>query len=535
MTRFGLDGGQYITIIPNRGTQTHLPVDEPAPLLGVLASCVELQDVAPRDDIATLARYTDNPEQKAALEALTGDDDTARQRYRDAVFDPNRSLLDLLEAYPACSIPFAEYLDMLPPLRPRYYSISSSPLASPGACSITVGVLHGAARSGDGTFTGVGSGYLASLPERATVFTFLRPPSIAFRPPENPHTPMIMIGAGTGLAPFRGFLQERAALQGRGSRSGRRYCSSAAATGRSTFSTATNARLRAARPGARGECVLPGNRHSLPLRAGGDAGQRGPDLGAAAKGRGRVCVRQRVDHRAGGPSVAHPHLRRQDRHRGRRHQRVVVRAALRGPLRRGHLGRVPFPVHTSAARRPSPIAAASRPSEAAESGVGLLLLPLIPPGAGHRAQAAGGAGGDRRPVVRAGPAQQPRLAVRAGVGWRPCGHEGTLALTSRPRTFRSIITAIAIRLLSGSAGLLLNLTADGAIIDWDEDVAPGRSPWTSRTPFGAALTSRTALRCRVYPGMAPEIVVVELAARFRRARNHTKPPGESEPSKYSTA
>jgi cytochrome P450/NADPH-cytochrome P450 reductase len=216
MTRFGLDGGQYITIIPNRGTHTHLPVDEPAPLLGVLASCVELQDVAPRDAIATLAHYTDNPEQKTALEALTGDDDAAQQRYRDVVFKPNRSLLDLLEAYPACSIPFAEYLDMLPPLRPRYYSISSSPLVSPGACSITVGVLHGAARSGDGTFTGVGSGYLASLPERATVFTFLRPPSIAFRPPENPHTPMIMIGAGTGLAPFRGFLQERAALHGQG-------------------------------------------------------------------------------------------------------------------------------------------------------------------------------------------------------------------------------------------------------------------------------------------------------------------------------
>jgi cytochrome P450 / NADPH-cytochrome P450 reductase len=212
MTRFGLDGGQYITIIANSGAHTHLPIDEPAPLLGVLASCVELQDVAARKDIATLARYTTDPAQEAELQALVDDDD----RYREQVYTANRSLLDLLEIFPACAVPFEEYLDMLPPLRPRYYSISSSPLASPDACSITAGVLRGPARSGSGTFTGVCSTYLAALPEKGTVFTFVRPPTIAFRPPENPHIPMIMIGAGTGLAPFRGFLQERSVQRGQG-------------------------------------------------------------------------------------------------------------------------------------------------------------------------------------------------------------------------------------------------------------------------------------------------------------------------------
>ena len=212
ITRFGLDAGQYLTIIPNGGSHTHLPIDEPTPLLGVLGSCVELQDVAVRDDIATLARYTDDPAQKAALEELAGDD----AAYREQVLAPNRSLLDLLEAFPACAVPFAEYLDMLAPLRPRYYSISSSPLAAPDVCSITVGVVRGPARSGTGTFTGVGSGHLAVLPVGGTVFTFVRSPGIAFRPPENPHIPMIMVGAGTGLAPFRGFLQERAAQRAQG-------------------------------------------------------------------------------------------------------------------------------------------------------------------------------------------------------------------------------------------------------------------------------------------------------------------------------
>ena len=60
-----------------------------------------------------------------------------------------RSLLDLLEDYPACDMPFEVFLDRLPPLRPRYYSISSSPMVSPDMCSITTGVLRGPARSGD--------------------------------------------------------------------------------------------------------------------------------------------------------------------------------------------------------------------------------------------------------------------------------------------------------------------------------------------------------------------------------------------------
>jgi cytochrome P450/NADPH-cytochrome P450 reductase len=216
MAHFGLDAGQYVTIIPRSGTHTHLPIEEPAPLLGVLGSCVELQDVAARDDIETLARYTDDPEQKAQLEALTGDDEESHAQYTEQVYSPNRSVLDLLEAFPACRLPFEVFLDMLPPLRPRYYSISSSPMASPDICSITTGVLRGPARSGTGTFTGICSGHLANAPENGTAFVFVREPSIPFRPPENPHVPMIMVGAGTGLAPFRGFLQEREILREQG-------------------------------------------------------------------------------------------------------------------------------------------------------------------------------------------------------------------------------------------------------------------------------------------------------------------------------
>ena len=320
MARFGLDGGQYLTIIPNSGTHTHLPIDEPAPLLGVLGSCVELQDVATRDDIATLARYTDDPAQKAALEALAGDDEAAQQRYRDEVFTPNRSVLDLLEAFPACALPFAEYLDMLPPLRPRYYSISSSPLVEPGrlqhhrrACC-TARPAPGTARSP------------ASAPDTwprcrsdGTVFTFVRSPSIAFRPPENPHTPMIMIGAGTGLAPFRGFLQERAALRDQGVPVGPSLLFFGCRNREVDLLYADELRdYQAPRPRAGGERVLPRHRHPLPLRAGRHARLRRRGLGAAAARGRRVRLRQRLHHRARRPQRPHHDLPRQDRHRGGR-------------------------------------------------------------------------------------------------------------------------------------------------------------------------------------------------------------------------
>jgi cytochrome P450 / NADPH-cytochrome P450 reductase len=89
-------------------------------------------------------------------------------------------------------------------------------LAAADACSVTVGVLDAPALSGHGAFRGVCSNYLAAQPADATLYGFIRKPTIPFHPPVNPHAPMIMVGPGTGIAPFRGFLQERAALKKQG-------------------------------------------------------------------------------------------------------------------------------------------------------------------------------------------------------------------------------------------------------------------------------------------------------------------------------
>ena len=100
--------------------------------------------------------------------------------------------------------------EVLVRLTPRQYSIASSPLVSPREVQLTVSVVRYRGADG-GPRGGVASTYLADLADGTPVEVFLQR-SPHFRPPEDPETPMIMVGPGTGIAPFRGFLQERRAL-----------------------------------------------------------------------------------------------------------------------------------------------------------------------------------------------------------------------------------------------------------------------------------------------------------------------------------
>jgi NADPH-dependent sulfite reductase flavoprotein alpha-component len=118
-----------------------------------------------------------------------------------------RNGLDVVEEFAVRASP-EEWQEALVRLTPRSYSISSSPLVSPHEVQLTVSVLR--YRSvGGGDRGGVSSTFLADRASHAEVFL---QPSPHFRPPEDGATPMIMVGPGTGIAPFRGFLQERRAL-----------------------------------------------------------------------------------------------------------------------------------------------------------------------------------------------------------------------------------------------------------------------------------------------------------------------------------
>ena len=214
MARFNFPDDARVRIRNKSSSKPFLPVEQVVAVRDLLSSYVALQDVARRSQIAVLAEYTECPPEKEKLTILGGDPDSVK-RYREEILEKNISLIDLLEEFRACELPFNIYLELVPPLKPRYYSISSSPSVDASKCSITVGVVEGPARSGRGLYHGVCSSYLAQLPEGSMAEGFIRPPSTPFVPPEDPATPMIMVAAGTGRAPFRGFLQERC-REGRG-------------------------------------------------------------------------------------------------------------------------------------------------------------------------------------------------------------------------------------------------------------------------------------------------------------------------------
>ncbi|GAC1408032.1 MAG: bifunctional nitrate reductase/sulfite reductase flavoprotein subunit alpha [Mycobacterium sp.] len=119
----------------------------------------------------------------------------------------DRNGLDIVQQFAVRAEP-EEWQEVLVRLTPRSYSISSSPLVSPREVQVTISVVRYRGADG-GRRGGVCSTYLADRAAAAPVFLQRSP---HFRPPEDGGIPMIMISPGTGIAPFRGFLQERRAL-----------------------------------------------------------------------------------------------------------------------------------------------------------------------------------------------------------------------------------------------------------------------------------------------------------------------------------
>ncbi|MDR1876073.1 MAG: NADPH-dependent assimilatory sulfite reductase flavoprotein subunit [Flavobacteriaceae bacterium] len=116
-------------------------------------------------------------------------------------------LVDMLREYPV-QLSAEQFLSCLRPLTPRLYSISSSQAETEDEVHITVGVVR--YHVGDKERTGGASGYLATLKEGDEVKIFIEP-NDRFRLPADDSAPIIMIGAGTGIAPYRAFLQQREA------------------------------------------------------------------------------------------------------------------------------------------------------------------------------------------------------------------------------------------------------------------------------------------------------------------------------------
>ena len=122
-------------------------------------------------------------------------------------------LLDLIESFPSARPPLSELISALDPLQPRLYSIASSPNRADGEVHLTVAAVRYQRRAR--RRAGVASTYLCDRVGPGEAVSVVVRPSDGFRL-AAPDRPIIMIGPGTGIAPFRAFLQERQATGGRG-------------------------------------------------------------------------------------------------------------------------------------------------------------------------------------------------------------------------------------------------------------------------------------------------------------------------------
>lgn len=153
------------------------------------------------------------------LTYLTGGDMRRKARALAAGEDPDgdAASLDVLAALEKFGRPRidAEVLaEALEPLQPRLYSISSSPKATPGRLSLTVDAVR--YRLGTRTRLGVGSTFLAARLEAGAPMRAYVQKAHGFALPKDPATPVIMVGPGTGIAPFRAFLWDRMAAKAPG-------------------------------------------------------------------------------------------------------------------------------------------------------------------------------------------------------------------------------------------------------------------------------------------------------------------------------
>ncbi|MTT31771.1 assimilatory sulfite reductase (NADPH) flavoprotein subunit [Terrilactibacillus sp. BCM23-1] len=152
------------------------------------------------------ARLSENEELKKLVESNNRDDINA---YIDG-----RDLLDLIQDFGPWKASAADFIKILRKLPARLYSIASSLKANPDEVHLTIGKVsyHAHGRDRKGVCSGQISEHV-QVGDRLSVFV---QKNDNFRLPENPDTPVIMIGAGTGVAPYRSFLQEREEIEAKG-------------------------------------------------------------------------------------------------------------------------------------------------------------------------------------------------------------------------------------------------------------------------------------------------------------------------------
>uniref|UniRef100_A0A8C1QCP9 Methionine synthase reductase n=1 Tax=Cyprinus carpio TaxID=7962 RepID=A0A8C1QCP9_CYPCA len=212
-----------VNLLKNSTAKVPLHIPQNGSLQFILTWCLEIRSAPKKAFVRALVDFTQNGSEKRRLLELCSKEGSAD--YNSFVRDANVCLLDLLRAFPSCLPPLSLLFEHLPKLQPRAYSAASSSLQHPGKVNLVFNVVEFPARpehpARKGLCTGWLAGHVSSIlieqqqhkklnGSQCHLQVHVRPrPSSTFHLPADPSVPVVMVGPGTGVAPFIGFLQQR--------------------------------------------------------------------------------------------------------------------------------------------------------------------------------------------------------------------------------------------------------------------------------------------------------------------------------------
>jgi len=208
--RFKLQPNQVIVIDKSGSSSVKVALPSTCTVADALAWYCDVNKLCSTRICKTLAQYATNKDDELKLLSYTAENKEQFQK-------EERSIYEMLLNFPALNVPFEHFLEWVPKIQPRFYTISSSSEAEPDTIHITVALTM--VKKADGrVHRGVCSDYLCSLSPGDLVCVGVKESS--FRLPQTSQTPVIMVGPGTGVAPFRAFLQEAAHVATKGKKLG---------------------------------------------------------------------------------------------------------------------------------------------------------------------------------------------------------------------------------------------------------------------------------------------------------------------------